>query len=97
MTNDEPIAAVDSSGLTDPDWAEINKLRRAHEDGGQDGLSEAMSKLEKDDPVGYIRVAGAFFPDMVREAIKDSMAEAGITEEDVREMVRKLESLARDQ
>ena len=56
-----------------------------------------MSKLEKDDPVRYIRVAGAFFPDMVREAIKDSKAEAGITEEDVREMVRKLESPARDQ
>jgi hypothetical protein len=52
---------------------------------------------KKDDPVRYIRVAGAFFPDMVREAIKDSMAEAGITEEDVREMVRKLESPARDQ
>jgi hypothetical protein len=34
---------------------------------------------------------------MVREAIKDSMAEAGITEEDVREMVRKLESPAPDQ
>ena len=93
MTND----VVVSSGLMDVDWAEINKLRRDHEDGGQDGLSEAMSKLEKDDPVRYIRVAGAFFPDMVREAIQDSMAEAGITEEDVREMVRKLESAARDQ
>jgi hypothetical protein len=88
MTNDELLGELDSSGLTDADWAEINKLRRAHEGGGQDGLSEAMSKLEKDDPVRYIRVAGAFFPDMVREAIKDSMAEAGITEEDVREMVR---------
>jgi hypothetical protein len=52
---------------------------------------------KRDDPVRYIRVAGALFPDMVREAIKDSMAEAGITEEDVREMVRKLESPARDQ
>ena len=39
MTND----VLDSSGLTDAHWAEINKLRRAHEDGGQDGLSEAMS------------------------------------------------------
>ena len=32
MTND----VLGSSGLTDADWAEINKLRRAHEDGGQD-------------------------------------------------------------
>jgi len=34
---------------------------------------------------------------MVREAIKDTMAEVGMTEDDLREMVRKLESLARDQ
>ena len=45
----------------------------------------------------YIRVAGALFPDMVREAIKDAMAEAGITEEDVRYMVRAFESPAPDQ
>jgi hypothetical protein len=34
---------------------------------------------------------------MVREAIKDTMAEVGMTEDDLREMVRKLESPARDQ
>ena len=62
MTKEESIEVLDTSGLTDADWTEINKLRRAHEDGGQDGLSEAMSKLEKDDPVGYIRVAGAESP-----------------------------------
>ncbi len=34
---------------------------------------------------------------MIREAIKDSVAEAGLTEEDLREMVLKLESPAWDQ
>ena len=34
---------------------------------------------------------------MLREAIKDSIAESGLTDEDIREMVRKLESPARDQ
>jgi hypothetical protein len=44
-----------------------------------------------------MKVIGALFPDMVREAIRDEMAEAGMTEEDLREMVRRLESPARDQ
>jgi hypothetical protein len=38
---------------------------------------------------------GAFFPDMIREALRDSLAEQGVTEEDVRELIRKLESPAR--
>ena len=96
MADDEPLEVVDSTGLTDADWAEINNLRRAFEKGGQDGVSKAMAKLAKD-PMRYVTVMGAFFPDMIREAIKDSVAEAGMTEEDVREMVRKLESPARDQ
>jgi hypothetical protein len=40
---------------------------------------------------------GAFFPDMIRDAIKDAMAEEGIAEEDIRELMRKLESPAREQ
>ena len=37
------------------------------------------------------------FPEMAREALKDQMAEAGITLDDLRELVRKLENPARDQ
>jgi len=37
---------------------------------------------------------GAFFPDMVREAIKDQMAETGMTEDELAELIRKLESSA---
>jgi hypothetical protein len=94
---DEPFEVVDSSGLTDADWININGLRRTYKEGGKEALSEALGKLAKDDPVRYVRVIGAFFPEMMREAIKDEMAELGMTEEDLRELMRKLESPARDQ
>ncbi|SIO55906.1 hypothetical protein SAMN05443247_08153 [Bradyrhizobium erythrophlei] len=93
---EEPFEVVDSSALTDADWAEINKLRRAYEEGGGKALSKAMEKLAKD-PLRFVTVVGAFFPDMMREAIRDTVAEIGMTEEDIREMVQRLESPARDQ
>ena len=79
---DDDLGIVNSSGLTDVDWAEINKLKSTYGSGGQKALSAALDALIKDDPVRATRVLGAFFPDMVREAIKDQMAENGITEED---------------
>lgn len=87
---DEP---VDTSRLTDADWAELNKLRQAYRTGGQKALSKAMAELGED-PVRYIRVIGAYFPDKVREAIKDAMADAGMTEEDFHELRKKHESPA---
>jgi uncharacterized NAD(P)/FAD-binding protein YdhS len=36
-------------------------------------------------------VMGAFFPDMIREKIRDMLAEEGITREDLEEIVRKQE------
>jgi hypothetical protein len=86
---------VDSSHLTDADWAEINKLKKACETGGK-ALSAAIEQLATD-PIRYMNVMAAFFPDMIREAIKDSMAESGMTEDDLRELIRKLESPARTQ
>jgi hypothetical protein len=82
---------VETSHLTDADWTEINKLRRAYETGGRKALSKAMAELGKD-PVQYMRVMAAYLPDIVREAIKDQMAEIGVTEQDLRELIRKLES-----
>jgi hypothetical protein len=87
---------VDSSHLTDADWAEINKLKKACETGGKKALSAAIEQLAAD-PIRYMNVMAAFFPDMIREAIKDSMAESGMTEDDLRELIRKLESPARTQ
>ena len=93
----QPIEVVDTAGLTDADWAEINRLGRIYEEKGEAALADAMAKLGAKDPVRYMRVMGAFFPDMVREAIKDQMAASGMTEEDLHALIRKLESPARDQ
>jgi len=91
MSEAEDLAIQDTTGLTDADWAEINKLRNAHKKGGAKAVGRAMQQLAKDDPVRYVSVIGAFYPDMVREEIKDSMAEQGITEEDIREILQNAE------
>jgi hypothetical protein len=96
MKKDEPFEVVDTSGLTDADWSEINKLQQAYKEGGKRALGKAMAALVND-PIRYVAVVGAFFPDMIREAMKDAIAEAGLTESDLNEMARNLESPARDQ
>jgi hypothetical protein len=89
--NDE-LGVVDSIGLTDADRAEINKLKRIHKDGGQEALWAAVNELIEHDPILTMRVLGAFFPNEVREAIKDETAKQGMTEEDLRELRAKLEN-----
>ena len=87
MENWEPI---DTSRLTDADWAEINKLHQAYESGGESSLLAAIQELMKD-PVRCTRFVGAYFPEKMREALKDQVAEAGVTVEDLRDLLRKLE------
>jgi hypothetical protein len=88
----DELEVVDSSGLMDADWAEINKLRNAYKEGGRKAYAIALDKLAKD-PIRYAVVIGAFYPDMMREMIRDQMAEAGIIEEDLRELIQKLEKI----
>jgi hypothetical protein len=92
----EPEIA-DTSSLKDADWAEINKLKRAHQSGGTKALDLALQELRKDNPERYVRIVAAYFPSRVAEMLKDAMAEAGLTLEDIREMLRRAESPARDQ
>jgi hypothetical protein len=80
---------VDPEGLTDADWAEINKLKRAYESGGTKALSKAMDELASDE-IRYMTVMAAFYPDRVGEAIKDQMAEMGMTMEDLKELLKNL-------
>ena len=87
----EPLEVVDSSGLTDDDWAKINRLRHFHESGGSKALSKGFDELAEADPIIFVHIMSAFFPDMVRETIKDGLAEVGMTEDDVRELIQKLE------
>jgi hypothetical protein len=56
--------------LTDSDWAEINKLKRAFDEGGSKALSNALEELKKD-PVRTFRIMAAFYPEKLREAVKD--------------------------
>jgi hypothetical protein len=87
------LEVVDSSGLTDADWTTINKLRRTIERGGE-GFAAELKKLERD-PLRYVRVIGAIFPDMVREAIRDALAEKGISADDLSEIIEKRTKPAR--
>jgi hypothetical protein len=90
MTDTDDLEIQDTSGLTDADWAEINKLRNARKKGGRKAFANALDRLAKD-PIRFAVVIGALFPDMLREMIRDQMAEAGITEQDLRELIQKLE------
>jgi hypothetical protein len=89
---DDPLEVADSSHLTDADWAEINKIKRAYESDGMKGLSKAVNELAAGDPIRYLHVLGAFFPEIVQEAVKDTMAEMGVTAEDLRELLEKTEA-----
>ena len=90
---DEELGIEDTSGLSDADWVEINKLRDAYRTGGQKALRDAWRKLT-DDPISTVRVYGAFFPDKLRNTIKDVMAAEGMTVEDLTEMIEKAKSAA---
>ena len=89
---DEELGIGDTSGLSDADWVEINKLRDAYRTGGQKALRDAY-KL-RDGPIRTVRVCGAFFPDNLRNTIKDVMAAEGMTVEDLTEMIEKAKSAA---
>jgi SOS response regulatory protein OraA/RecX len=90
MTNKtDDLGIADTSWLTDSDWAEINKLKRAYDEGGSKALSKALEELKKD-PVRIFRMMAAFFPEKVQEAAKDVIAELGMTEEDFRELGQSL-------
>jgi hypothetical protein len=83
--NDE-LGITETLGLTDADWAEINKLRRVCETEGTKALTKALDEL---DPIRCFRIMAAFFPERVYNTMKDVMAEKGITEDDLKEIVRK--------
>ena len=91
------LEVVDASGLTDGDWAEINRLKSLYETGGRNALSKGLAELGDSDPVRSIRVLSAFFPELARQALAGSMAEQGITAEDLRELIRRHEGSTRKQ
>jgi hypothetical protein len=82
------------SSLTDADWASLNALRRAYEHKGSHDFSAELKKLSRD-PLRYVRVIGAIFPNMIRESIRDVLADKGITPDDLGEIIRKREKPTR--
>ena len=89
------LEVVDPSGLTDAAWSEIGKLQKAYADGEMRALNAGLLELHDRDVFLYTAVVGAFWPDELREAIRDGLAEAGMDADDLRELIRKLESPAR--
>ena len=92
----EPFQIAEASALTDADWVEINKLKLAFETGSQVALQQAYRELGRD-PVQYIRVMSAIYPNEVRASIKEAMAKRGLTKQDILNAVRRRENPARDQ
>jgi len=86
----ERLNVVDSSGLTDADWAAVNRVNRACELGGAIAFWEELEKL--DDVRLQLRVLGAFFPELLRAVIEEEMTEHGLTADDWQEAGRKAES-----
>jgi hypothetical protein len=46
-----------------------------------------LGELAEADPISFVHIMGAFFPELIR----DGLAEVGITEDDVRELIQKFE------
>src|SRR3974390_814207 len=68
--------------------ARLCLFRGANKNGGAKAVKRVMQQLEAKAPIQYVRVIGALYPDMVREAIRDQMAEARLTEQDIRELLQ---------
>ena len=86
MTDDDELE--DPSWLEDLDWIEVNKLRRAYKDGGEDLLKKAWRDLYFKDVRQFVRVACAYDPDRIRP-IKDAFEDAGYTLQDLVELAKK--------
>ena len=53
MTENDDLLE-DPSRLKDHDWIEVNKLRRAYEDGGDDALVRAWWDLYRRTPTSFL-------------------------------------------
>jgi hypothetical protein len=87
MTEDDDLLE-DPSRLKDHDWIEVNKLRRAYEDGGDDALVRAWWDLYRKDLDQFSRIACAYDPDHMRR-IRDAVENAGYTFQGLSELAKK--------
>jgi hypothetical protein len=91
MAGDDDRGIEDTSSLTDADWVEINRLKHAYKADGDKGLQEALEQLLQHDPVCAVRILCALIPHGMGDALADELAEHGLTVEDFRELIQKLD------
>jgi hypothetical protein len=87
----EPIEPEDSSILTDADWATLNELSRMYGRRPKE-LKRAFVKLAVENPECYSRLLAAFYPTKTREAVLDAAAALGLDDDDIRQIIRDIES-----
>ena len=92
-----PFELKVTSGLIVAVWSSIFELKRVYETEGVEAYSKLIEDLTIFDPVRAVRAMGAFFPDDVRETLKDVMAERGMTREDLEEIIKKARGRNRPQ
>jgi hypothetical protein len=88
------LNVVDASELTVADWAAVRRVNRAYD---ARGIEAFWDELEKLDELQAFRVASAFFLNLIRELVRDHMAEYGLTIDDWRVVLKKAEDAARFQ
>jgi hypothetical protein len=79
----------DPSWLTDLDWLEVNKLRRAYEDGGEKALNKALRDLFEKDMPQFVRISFAYGAEDLEGRIKDAIEDAGYTFQEFIELAKK--------
>ena len=82
-----------SINSTEADWSAVNKVRRAYERGGWDAFWSEFETFE-DDLMLQIMVLEDIFPDVMRQAIKDELAEPGFTLGELQGLLKKTMQLA---
>jgi hypothetical protein len=88
MAKRSALEIVAKTHLTDADWVELKKLRRAYETGGNEAFSKALDELADKDLTQYLSVLSAYFPDEVADAFQDHMADQG--EDDLHDLLGRL-------
>jgi hypothetical protein len=94
LKQDNEPHLIDSTDLTDADWDEINKIKQAYATRGQRGFVKALEALYKRDELTWLRVVVvlAYYPTVVKEAMRDNMAASAVTAENLQDIFENMES-----
>src|SRR5262245_1046754 len=86
MPKGQKLKVIDTSNLTDADWAAIERVNRACELGGSAAFWHELESF--DDLSLQLRVVGAFFPDVISEMIEEEMTEHDLTMKKLRKALK---------